>query len=720
MNALALRSIPDANSRKVLAWLIPLGIVTFAVTVWPYPAPLGIILNGALVGGRIALIALGIALVYRSNRVINFAAADLGVAPATLTVMLVLGFSWNYWLGAIVGLASALVLGALTELIVIRRFRNAPRLILTVATIGVSQILLYIAFGIPGWLGGDTLSGLGQRLAPPFTINWSFGGTIFNANDIVTLVTVPLCLIALTLFLTKSQTGTAVRAAAERSDRAAMLGIPVGRVQTIVWIIASTLAFIAIFLRAGTVGLPIGSALGPAFLIQAIGAAVIGSFERFPTIAIASVAIGILDQCNTFQSGNRPAFNDVALFLIVLIALLFAKRASTTRAGDVSTWKAVGEVKRVPPEIAQLPEVRFALWGFGLVIIGALIALPAFLAESRLSLASVMAIFSMVALSLVVLTGWAGQVSLGQVAFMAIGGAVGGALTSNEGWDISLAMLVAGLVGAAVAVVIGYPAIRRRGLTLAVITLAFALVTQTYLLNREFFGGWLPDSRIERPDIFGIISIKSETSFYYFSLVVLGLMMLAARGIRRSRTGRALVAIRENENAARSYGIDAVRTTVVAFAISGFMAAVAGVLFVHEQNGLGTAPYHPSESLIAFSTVVIGGLGSIPGAVLGAFYIRGAQYFLPGNWQLIASGAGVVLVLWLLPGGLGAALVRARDAYLRWVAARRGILVPSLLADRRVEIESSEAVALPHVAAPLPTGPADNEPMVEPIAEVAP
>ena len=702
MNAFALRVVPSASARRVLAWLIPLAIVTFAVTVFPYPAPLGIVLNGALVGGRIALIALGIALVYRSNRVINFAAADLGVAPATLMVILVLGFSWNYWLGAAVGLTGALVLGGVTEMVIIRRFRNAPRLILTVATIGLSQTLLFVSFGIPGWLGGDTLSGLGQRLSPPFTINWSFGGTIFNSNDIVTLVTVPACLLALTLFLTRTHTGTAVRAAAERSDRAAMLGIPVGRVQTIVWIIASTLAFIAIFLRAGSVGLPIGQALGPAFLIQAIGAAVIGSFERFPTIAVASVAIGILDQANTFQSGNRPAFNDVALFLMVLMALLFAKRASSTRSGDVSTWRAVGEVRRIPPELSHLPEVRYAGWGLGIVIGGFLVSLPLYLSESKVGLAAVIAIFSIVALSLVVLTGWAGQVSLGQVAFMGIGGAVGGALTANEGWDLSIAILVAGAVGAIVAVVIGYPAIRRRGLTLAVITLAFALVTQTYLLNREFFGNWLPASRIERPDLFGVIDIRSETRFYYFSLVVLGLMMLAARGIRNSRTGRALIAIRENENAARSYGIDAVRTTVVAFAISGFMAAVAGVLFVHLQNGLGTAPFDPRESLTAFSTVVIGGMGSLPGAVLGAVYIRGAQYFLPGNWQLIASGVGVLVVLWILPGGLAAAIARVRDAYLRWVAERRGIVVASLLADRKVEEAAPDAMPLPQADAPLP------------------
>ena len=155
MNAFAIRLVPSPSARRVLSWVIPIAVVAFAVTVYPYPAPLGIVLNGALVGGRIALIALGISLVYRSNRVINFAAADLGVAPATLMVILVLGFSWNYWLGAAIGLAGAMVLGGVTEMLIIRRFRNAPRLILTVATIGLSQTLLFVAFGIPGWLGGE-------------------------------------------------------------------------------------------------------------------------------------------------------------------------------------------------------------------------------------------------------------------------------------------------------------------------------------------------------------------------------------------------------------------------------------------------------------------------------------------------------------------------------------------------------------------------------------
>jgi branched-chain amino acid transport system permease protein len=154
--------------------------------------------------------------------------------------------------------------------------------------------------------------------------------------------------------------------------------------------------------------------------------------------------------------------------------------------------------------------------------------------------------------------------------------------------------------------------------------------------------------------------------------------------------------------------VSATRTTLAAFAMSGFMAAFAGVLYVHHQSGLGVAAFLPYESLTAFSMVVIGGLGSLSGALIGAFYVRGAQYFLPGNWAQLASGAGLLLVLMILPGGIGAAIADIRDAYLRWVANRRGLLVPSLVADRREEpVEIPAATVEPAVEA------AESEPIPE-------
>ncbi len=457
------------------------------------------------------------------------------------------------------------------------------------------------------------------------------------------------------------------------------------RVHTIVWIVAGLLAFVSVFLRAGTVGLPLGQVLGPTLLLQAIAAVVIGRFENFPTITLAAIGIGILDQAATYQPGNRPAFNDVMLFVIVVGALLLTKRSTLTRAGEVSSWQAAAEVRPIPAELAHLPEVRFAKWGIIAAVAAFALTLPLWLSEAQMNLASVIVIFSIVAVSLVVLTGWAGQVSLGQVGFMGVGAIVGGALTSRQGWDISLALLVGGAVGAVVAVLVGFPAIRRRGLTLAVVTYGFALVVSSYFVANQFFGDWLPSSRISRPDLFGVVRIDTETRFYFFCLAILGLVAVVVRGIRHSRTGRTLIAIRENENAARAYGISTVRTMVAGFAISGFFAALAGVLFVHHQEGLGTAAYAPKESLTAFSAVVIGGMTSVPGAILGTVYVRGTQYFLPGSWTLLASSFGLLIVLWALPRGLGGSLALVRDLALRRVAERRGILVPSLLADRRVD-----------------------------------
>ena len=681
------RFIDDADTRRIAGFAIAIALLAFAVLVWPIPAPLGVIINGMLVGGRIALIALGIALVYRANRVVNFAQGDLGAVPASLAVLLIVSTGFNYFLAFTVGLAAAILLGVLVETLIIRRFFRAPRLILTVATIGLAQVLVGFGLFLPRWFGDDTLS---PSIEPPFTMRFSIGGTIFNANDVITMIVIPVVFVALGIFLRRSNVGIAVRAAAERADRATTLGIPVKRLHTYVWVIATVLAFIAMFLRAGAVGLPIGSVLGPSFLLQALAAAVIGRMERFPTIAFAAIGLGVIDQAMTFQPGNRPPFNDAVLFVIILVALLVTQRPSANRvdADSVSTWQAAREVRPIPRELASLPEVRWARVGLGILVALFLLTLPLWLSVSQVNLAAIVLIFGIVGISLVVLTGWAGQVSLGQMAFVGIGAAVGGAITANEGWDLAIALLVGGAAGALVAVVIGFPSLRRRGLTLAVTTLAFGLVTWSYILNREFWGDWLPPQRLERPALFGAIDISSETAYYFLCLAGLAIAVMLVRGLRRSRTGRVLIGIRENERAARSYGINTSRTTLAAFAISGFLAAFAGVLFVHHQTGLLIDAYAPEESLRVFSMVVIGGLGSIPGAVIGSFYVMGTQYFLPAEWQFLATGAGLLLVLMIFPGGIGAALYDVRDAFLRRVAERRHLLVPSLVADARVEEET--------------------------------
>ena len=212
------------------------------------------------------------------------------------------------------------------------------------------------------------------------------------------------------------------------------------------------------------------------------------------------------------------------------------------------------------------------------------------------------------------------------------------------------------------------------------------------------------------------------------SVAFLALALVMVVGVRRSRTGRVLVAIRENERAALSYGVNATRTTLAAFAMSGFLAAMAGALYVHQQQGLAVEPFLTQRSLELFSMVVIGGLGSLPGAVLGAVYVRSADFFLPLDWQFLATGVGLLAVLLLLPSGLGGLLADMRDGALRRVARRRGIVVPSLLADVRVvadEDTSLEAAvaaakaeddALTRVTAGVGAGASGNGSATEPAA----
>jgi branched-chain amino acid transport system permease protein len=213
-----------------------------------------------------------------------------------------------------------------------------------------------------------------------------------------------------------------------------------------------------------------------------------------------------------------------------------------------------------------------------------------------------------------------------------------------------------------------------------VTTLAFTLATTRYALNPQFFP-WVPVEPIERRPLLGLWEVDSPTAFYYLALGTFALVVAGVLGIRNSRTGRVLLALRENERAAAAFGISVVRAKLTAFALSGFLASVAGALLV-TQNGRFTLGLFPEEdNLVVFTAAVVGGIGSVTGAAIGALFLKGGEWFLSDVWQLFASSVGVLIVLLVLPGGLGGWLFRARDLWLRWVARRQDIVVPSLLAD---------------------------------------
>jgi ABC-type branched-subunit amino acid transport system ATPase component/ABC-type branched-subunit amino acid transport system permease subunit len=635
-----------------------------------FPAPAGIVVRGLVVGGLTALIALGMALVYRANRIINFAQADLGLVPTVLTYLLLTEAGVPYPIAVVAGLVAAVALGAVTERVVIRRFAHSPRLLVTIATIGLSQVLVAAGMLLPRLWDLDLISG---RIEPPFDATREIGGVVFGANDLLGLVVTPILLVVVSAFLRRSAAGTAIRASADSADRAALLGVPVARLQTLVWSVTGVLAFAAVFLRSGILDLPTGTALGFGVLLRALVALLLGRLTDLPGVTSAAVALGVLEMGIAWNHG--PSVIDPILGVVVIVALVWRRReAGTADAADASAWKAADEVRPVPARLAAATGARAVRWGVVAVVGIVALGLPSVLRADQQFRAAALLIYAVLGLSLVLLSGWGGIVSLGQIAFFAIGAAVTGLVVGEWGADLFAGLVIAMVVGAGAAALVGIPALRLRGLYLAVTTFAFALATTSFLLNDDYFG-WVPTERIGRAPLLGGLDVSSEGAVYYLALAVLVIVMAGLRGVRASRFGRALVALRDNEAAAESYGVDPLRLRLAAFALSGSVAALAGGLFVHHERAFDPSSYSPIENLVVLTMVVVGGMTALAGAVLGALFLFGARWFLDPEWQFLASGIGVLLVLLLAPGGLASLVYRGRDRWLQLVAARGGLAV---------------------------------------------
>ncbi len=678
--------------------------------------PRGEILGGAVIGVLYALVGMGIILVYRANRIINFAQAQLGSVPAVVALLLIAKQGWPYLAAIPVMLIGAAALGAGVEVLLVRRFASSPRLILTVVTIGIGFLLLILEFYAKKWVGGDLIDTVSLTFPTPFQrFRFHVGPSTLSGDHIFAVVVVAVLVTALTAFFRFTDIGIAVRASAENAERASLLGIPVKRVSTIVWVLAALLSAVGVFLRTPLVGLPLSGFVGPSILLFGLAVAVIARMESLPIAFIGGILIGVIDRAALFAT-RRAALANAVMFVVVVIALL-AQRAKLSRAMDtgVSTWQVVKEIRPTPHELRQLWEVRVAR---GVVYaLGGLLALagPWIFGTAKTSAATLILLYAMIGVSLVILTGWAGQISLGQYAIAGVGAAVAGGLAANHGWDFFGALFTGALAGAIVAVLVGLPALRIQGLFLAVTTLAFAFTVQNFILRREFFAWLLPkdNSFTDRPVLYNRwdltadskvlgIRVDSDAKFYFVCLAFLLLVLFMARSLRQLRSGRILIGVRDNGRVMQAFGVSLASTRLAAFAISGFIAGLAGALIAYQNVVFSPGAFAPEQSIRLFLMAVIGGVGSLLGAVLGAIYLIGLP-LLPGlrNIELIdllTSGLGVLFVLLFLPGGFAEGAYRLRDAFLRKVAARHGIVVSSLVADTRVETGEGEAEVLEHAA----------------------
>ncbi len=676
----------------------PLSIIVGFVIGWPLlnatipnGVPPGVVLMGAVLGSLTGMTAMGLVLIYRATRIVNFAQASLGSAAGVLSILVFISWDWNYFLSLFLGLVMAAIVGAAIDVFVIRRFFWAPRLILTLATIGLAQILGGIELGLPSLFGMPLVT---NSFKTPIGGEFTLRPYLFQGPHIMVLITVPLVVAALAWFLRGTSAGTGIRAASENAERAMLLGVPVKRLSTIVWAIAATMSALAIMLTAPIQPLPPTVLGGASFMLPALAAAVLAKMENLPKAFIAGIGVGILNQV-VFWSSGRSSLTDV-VFLVLILGALLAQRDKLSRADDasVSSWVGAQETPPVPAQLRHLPEVVWAKRGV-LAIAGIFaLALPAILTVSQVNLLGTVALtYAIVALSLVMLTGWSGQLSLGQFAIAGVG-AVAAANVMDRNLDLILALIAAAIAGGLIALVVGLPALRIKGLFLGVTTLAFAVALSNYFLNTAYFGSFLP-SGLTRPVLLTRFDLSDENTLYYFTLTITVMCVGLARGLRSGRPGRVLVAVRDNERAAQARGVHTTRVKLMAFGTSGAIAGIAGGLSMISLQGIPLGAFGSGQSFEAFSMVVIGGLTSVSGALVGAFALRSAQYFVGGGLQLIITGSGVLFLLLVFPGGLGQISLRIRDRFLRMVADRRNLVVPSLIADVRVEEEEDEEANRP-------------------------
>ncbi len=625
---------------------------------------------GVVSGAALALQALGIVLVYRSDGIVNFAQVQVGATAAVLFSAMaqrreflrfasfvctpcVPGGAENasgaavavdYWLSFALAVALSGLLAWLAHVMLVRRFARAPRLVATVLTIGIAQLLAGIAAAIPAIFGTDTPGAQPGNAVPlPLNVSITIAPTTFIAADIARIVAVVIACAGLAFFLSG----------------------------------------VAGCLAAASSGVHANTPLDVATLVGILAAAVIGGFRSLPMVVAGAVVLGILDQ--GIRAGVNAPDVFLALQLGVISLFLLLRREHRSRAEDdaATGWLAAREVRPIPPALRRLPVVQAWLrWG-AVALAVVVLAYPVLMSPSDVETATRVCIFAMLGVSLLVLTGWGGQISLGQLAIAAVGAYVAALAAAGTGVSFVVGVIAGAAAGAVAALLVGIPALRLRGLNLAVSTLAMALTVSLVLISGNYLGQALPGS-VQRPVLLGL-DLDDQRIYYYLCLALLASVLAATAALRRSRTARALIACRENEQAARALGVSPTRARLIAFAVSGALAGMAGALLAYNERGVHAPDLAPELSVGVFLMVVIGGMGSLWGPVLGAVYLG---FLLSASNPLLgflASGGGVVFVLLVAPGGFVQLLAGTRDAMLRRVAMRHRVSAPGLLAQAAVE-----------------------------------
>ncbi|MGA8296190.1 MAG: ABC transporter permease [Acidimicrobiales bacterium] len=596
-------------------------------------------LPGIPFGCAYALMAVGLVLTFKASGVFNIAfGAQAYVAALVFDVAV--GNGWPRWAAFIVAvMLLSPAIGIVLDRALFRYTLSAPPLVKLVPSLG-------LLIAIPSIT--QMIFGISQRLAPPAlalnpnAVEFRAAGVAVTGSEVLTTIVTVGVVIVLGLLLSASSIGLEMRAVVESARMTELDGIRADRVSAFAWVLSSLLAGLAGVLLA-----PDFASLEPsnftALLVAAIAASAIGGFASLPLTLIGGLVLGIaqgviggyLPAGTVLASGLRPSFP----FLVLAVLLVAGRRFRPTGAfSDPLAGVDPPALSLRPPgrmEEVALGSRAFVAFAAAVLFVVAAVVLPGnweFTLTQGIVLATIL-------LSITLLTGLSGQISLCQAAFAAIGAFTAGQLALHFGTAILIGALAGGALAAVVGALLALPGLRLGGIALAMFTLSFALLGDNVLFQYSWSGNGASGLLIPRPVVAGV-NFSSNTSFLVLAAIVLVIAALAVRLIQRSTLGGQLVALRSSEVGAQSIGIDVRALRVVAFTLSAALAGIGGALYASLEQGISPNDFNYEFSLVFVVVVATVGVYSVTGAIVGGLayaVINQAVSSLPSRYDAIIA-----------------------------------------------------------------------------------
>jgi ABC-type branched-subunit amino acid transport system permease subunit len=619
-------------------------------------------------GATYAVLGQGLVLKYRSAGVVDFAHGAVAMFIAyvfvnlrsfgqlELPVVLIPhqislngGTGLSTGLAIVISLVYAAVLGLVLYVLIYRPIRSASPLTRVCASVGVMLGLEAIAV-----LNFSTQPVATNPIFPSSAL--SLAGITFPEDRLYFTGVVVIIAVALALAYRFSRFGLATRAGAENDRGAALTGISANQIAGQNWIIATVLAGAAGILIAPVASLDPNSYT--LFVVPALAAALVGRFQSFWLTALAGLLIGcaqseITKLITVWTWLPQQGLGDAIPFVVIIVVMAVRSRTVLARGGEAAERNPSVGRPQAPLRTAA------ACFAAGLILLFVLNSVLRFAFISSLTV-------TCIALSVVVLTGYVGQVSLAQMSLAGIGGFMIGHIVTDLGIGFPWSLILAGLCSVPVGLVIGLPALRLRGVNLAVVTLGFAAAMDAVVFNSSSFTGGTAGLPIRAPRLpglnLGITQGKAYPTviFGVLVLVVVILLGLLVARLRRGPAGRMLLAIRSNERAAGSVGINVAQAKLMAFGLAAFIAGIGGALTGYMQGELTSDSFAAFTSISLLAIVFVAGVGRIAGAVVAGVMFSAAGLFVTflnihlnvGKYQAIVAGIALVLTAVQNPDGI--------------------------------------------------------------------